>query len=95
MKRLLLVNKLSISLAISLAALLCALAITTTHAQTAETPLQFERGFPTAGTAEMAHAAADLRRAIEAYKFFFPTMATEAVMQQMLSNGARSTKSAM
>ncbi len=29
------------------------------------------------------------RRAIEAYKFFFPTMGTEAVMQQMLSNGAK------
>ncbi len=34
---------------------------------------QFERGFPTAVTAEKAHDAADLRRAIEAYKFFFPT----------------------
>ncbi len=50
---------------------------------------QFERGFPTAVTAEKAHYAADLRRAIEAYKFFFPTLGTEAVMQQMLSNGAK------
>ncbi len=58
-------------------------------AQTAESPLQFERGFPTAGTAEKAHDASDLRRAIEAYKFFYPTMGSEAVMQQMLSNGAK------
>ncbi len=43
--------KSSISLAVSLAALVCALAITTTHAQSAESPLQFERGFPTASTA--------------------------------------------
>ena len=28
-----------------------------------------------------AYAAADLRRAIEAYKFFYGTVATEAVMQ--------------
>ncbi len=50
-----------------LAALLCAFTVTTTHAQTAESPLQFERGFPVAGTAESSYAASDLRRAIEAY----------------------------
>ncbi len=82
-------KKSSISLAVSLAALVCALSATTAHAQTAESPLQFERGYPTAVTAEKAHYAADLRRAIEAYKFFFPTLGSEAVMQQMLSNGAK------
>ena len=82
-------KKMSISLAAWLVALVCALAVTTAHAQTAETPLQFERGFPTAGTAQKAYDATDLRRAIEAYKFFFPTMGSEAVMQQMLSNGAK------
>ena len=49
---------------------------------------QFQRGFPLEGTAQQANDASDLRRAIEAYKFFFPTMGSEAVMQQMLSNGA-------
>ncbi len=49
----------------------------------------FERGFPTAATAEKAHAASDLRRAIEAYKFFYPTLGTEAVFEQMLTNGAK------
>ncbi len=82
-------NKSFASLAVSLAALMCALAVTTTQAQSAETTLQFERGFPTAVTAKKAHAAADLRRAIEAYKFFYPTLGSEAVMQQMLSNGAK------
>ena len=79
----------STSLAVSLAALVCALAVTTTHAQSAESRLQFERGYPSAVTAEKAHYAADLRRAIEAYKFFYPTMGSEAVMQHMLSNGAK------
>jgi hypothetical protein len=52
----------------------------------------FERGFPTAGTAEKAYDASDLRRAIEAYKFFYATMGSEAVMQQMLFNGAKINK---
>jgi len=81
-------NKSSVSHVVSLAALMCALAVTTTQAQTAESTLQFERGYPTAVTAEKAHDAADLRRAIEAYKFFFPTLGSEAVIQQMLSNDA-------
>ncbi len=49
----------------------------------------FERGTPTGSTADDAYYASDLRRAIEAYKFFYPTMGSEAVMQQMLSNGAK------
>ena len=59
------------------------------HAQSAESPLQFERGYPVAGTAQNVYDASDLRRAIEAYKFFYPTMGTEAVMQQMMANGAK------
>ncbi len=88
-------NKSFASLAASLAALVCALAVTIAHAQTAEKPLQFERGYPIAGTAESSYDASDMRRAIEAYKFFFPTMGTEAVMQQMLSTTPRSTNLAM
>jgi len=82
-------KKSSTSLSFSLAALLWGLAFTITHAQSAETPLQFERGYPTPATVERAHDASDLRRAIEAYKFFYPTMGSEAVMQQMLFNGAK------
>jgi hypothetical protein len=83
-----LANKLSALVAASLVALVGGLAETTAQAQTAESPLQFERGYPSAITAEKAHDAADLRRAIEAYKFFFPTMGSQAVMQQMLFNDA-------
>lgn len=38
----------------------------------------FENGFPTAAGIAAAYDAADLRRAIEAYKFFYPTVASEA-----------------
>ena len=58
-------KKSSLSLAVSLAALLCAFTVTTTQAQTAESTLKFERGFPVAGTAESSYDASDLRRAIE------------------------------
>jgi hypothetical protein len=39
-------------------------------------------GFLAAGMAKSACDAADLRRAIEAYEFFYGTVATEAVMLQ-------------
>jgi len=48
----------------------------------------FEGGFPSAGTAERAYDEADLRRALEAYKFFYPVVANEAVMKQGLAAGA-------
>jgi hypothetical protein len=60
-----------------------ALASTLARAQPADSPYKFERGYPAAGTAERGYDAADLRRAIEAYKFFYSTIATEALMQQV------------
>lgn len=54
-----------------------------------ENSYRFVRGFPAdAETITRAQDATDLRRAIEAYKFFFPTVSTEAVMQQFEPNGA-------
>jgi hypothetical protein len=44
---------------------------------------KFKSGYPADGTAERAYDDADLSRAIEAYKFFFPTMVNEAMMQAM------------
>jgi hypothetical protein len=67
----------------------CALAATSARAQTAEANYKFERGFPVADTAKRAYDASDLRRAIEAYKFFYPTISTEAVMQQGQAAGAK------
>ena len=55
----------------------------------ADSPYSFERGFPVADTAERAYDASDFRRAIEAYKFFYPTVASEAVMQQGIAAGAK------
>lgn len=64
------------------------LGVSTAYAQHRDPPYKFERGFPAVGTAEKAYDASDLRRAIEAYKFFYPTVATEAVMQQGRAAGA-------
>ena len=51
-------------------------------------PYSFKQGFPAnAETIKKAQDATDLRRAIEAYKFFFPTVATEAVIQQFKPHG--------
>ena len=54
-----------------------------------ESPYSFTRGFPANDeTIKKAQDATDLRRAIEAYKFYFPTVATEAVIQQFKPHGA-------
>ena len=41
-------------------------------AQTA--PTEFPRGFPTSETIERLHDEADLNRAIQTYKFFYPNI---------------------
>ena len=58
---------------------------------TAETTAYaFERGFPANDeTIQVARDATVLRRAVEAYRYFYPTVATEAVMQQFEPFGAR------
>lgn len=48
-----------------------------------EFPYKFERGYPTAETAERAYHDTDLGRAIEAYKFFLPTVSTESILQDL------------
>lgn len=53
----------------------------------------FERGFPANDkTIQAARDATFLRRAVEAYKYFYPTVATEAVMQQFEPFGARANE---
>ncbi len=56
---------------------------------------QFERGFPLEGTAQQVYDASDLRRAIEAYKVFVPTVASEAVIQQIAGQGGRPNEMGM
>ncbi len=54
-----------------------------------ETGYKFKLGFPTPATTQKANDANDLRRAVEAYKFYYPTVATESVMQQFVPHGLR------
>ena len=54
---------------------------------------EFIRGFPVnEETIKKAQDASDLRRATEAYKYFSPTVETEAVMQQFQPHGAVANK---
>lgn len=71
------------------AGLVCALAIASAQAQIVPSSYKFERGYPAAGTVERVHDASALRRAIEAYKFFYPTMTSEALWQELLAVGAK------
>jgi hypothetical protein len=44
---------------------------------------KFERGYPAPGTAERAYNDTDLSRAINAYKFFYPTVSVESLFQDL------------
>jgi hypothetical protein len=41
----------------------------------------FENGFPAAESAATAQAGQQLRRALEAYHFFFPTVSMEGIIR--------------
>jgi hypothetical protein len=41
----------------------------------------FEGGFPTPETVQRAHDDADLNRAVQAYRFFFPTVSGLAIFK--------------
>src|SRR5262249_33803062 len=45
---------------------------------------EFDHHYPTPDTAQNVHDEQDLQRAVEAYRFFYPTVSTEAIF-----NGAR------
>ena len=64
-----------------------------TAASKVDAPYSLTRGFPTdAATIKKAQDASDLRRAIEAYKYFSPTVETEAVIQMFQPHGAVANK---
>ncbi len=46
-----------------------------------ESHYEFERGFPARKTVEQAYADADLNRAIQAYRFFYPTVSGAAIVK--------------
>jgi hypothetical protein len=52
----------------------------------------FSQGYPSGDTADSVYENSMRRRAIEAYKTFLPTVATEAVVQQMLGVGVMPNK---
>src|SRR5580698_5010409 len=51
----------------------------TPAAQTTDTGYTFERGYPSGDTAQKAYDDADLNRAVEAYRFFYPTVSGKAM----------------
>jgi hypothetical protein len=52
------------------------------------TPYEFEGGYPTAETVQRAYDEADLARAVQAYKFFYPTVSFEGTWRGNLAGGA-------
>lgn len=55
----------------------------------------FERGYPTAETARRVQDEQDYQRAIQAYRFFYPTVSVEATFQGTRDAGAQDNKSAL
>ncbi|HEY1782815.1 MAG TPA: DUF1254 domain-containing protein [Roseiarcus sp.] len=51
------------------------------NGEESNTPYTFERGFPTADAAQKAYDDCDLSRAIEAYRFFYPTVSGSAIFK--------------
>ena len=49
--------------------------------QSADNGYSFERGYPSGDTAQKAYDDADLNRAVEAYRFFYPTVSGHAIFK--------------
>jgi hypothetical protein len=58
-------------------------------------PYQFERGFPTPETAQRVQDEQDYQRAIQAYRFFYPTVSMEGTFQGQRDAGVEDNKAAM
>src|ERR1700761_7296428 len=72
----------------ALATALTLAAIPYSPAQTFSSDYTFKGGYPTPETIQKAYDDADLSRAIEAYKFFYPTVSFEATWRGNLAGGA-------
>jgi hypothetical protein len=59
------------------------------------TPTPFDQGFPDDDTSERVHNETDLRNAIEVYRFFYPTVSAEGLMNGQREAGAEDNKSGM
>jgi hypothetical protein len=57
--------------------------------------MQFANGFPTIDSARDVQAEQDLRRAVEAYRFFYPTVSLEGIFHGTRGAGAKDNTSAL
>jgi hypothetical protein len=57
--------------------------------------IEFEHDFPVGPSAVAAHHEQDLRRALEAYHFFYPTVSMEAIARGTRAAGAADNKAAL
>jgi hypothetical protein len=57
--------------------------------------IELVKGFPAQRSASEAHAAQDLRRALEAYHFFYPTVSLEAIARGTRAAGAADNQAAL
>jgi hypothetical protein len=53
----------------------------TTQTAAAAPNYKFERGYPTSDRAQIAYDDLDLNRAVEAYRFFYPTVSGSAIFK--------------
>jgi hypothetical protein len=58
-------------------------------------PYTFERGFPTLDGAQRARDDTDYQRALQAYRFFYPTVSMEATFQGPRDAGVEDNRAAM
>src|SRR6185437_7342780 len=61
--------------------LVAAQSLPSTGSNSSADAYKFERGFPTPGSAQNAYDDTDLNRAIEAYRFFYPTVSGAAIFK--------------
>ena len=57
--------------------------------------VEFQIGFPTLDSARVVQAEQDLRRALEAYHFFYPTVSLEGIFKGTRGAGAKDNESAL
>ena len=57
--------------------------------------IELDRGFPATHSAAVSHAAQDLRRALEAYHFFYPTVSMEGIVRGTRAAGAADNQAAL
>jgi hypothetical protein len=58
----------------------------------ADTQYVFEGGFPTPETVQRAYDDADLNRAVQAYRFFYPTVSGLAIFKGTVAVGLKANQ---